>query len=90
MSGKRGGGKELCAACAKAATCTLPATWSGPVRRCDQFEPKTGKESIKGAQSLRVPEDARAPKGLCVTCENMPECPFPWPEEGIWHCEHYR
>jgi hypothetical protein len=42
------------------------------------------------SQKAGAPAVMRAPRGLCVTCENMPDCPLPWPEEGIWHCKNYR
>jgi hypothetical protein len=90
MSGNKGGSKAQCAKCSKAPTCVLPATWSGPVRRCDQFVARSEDEGHPEAPGREAPEDLRAPKGLCVTCEKMPDCPFPWPEEGVWHCENYR
>lgn len=90
MVGGKGGLGGLCENCSKAQTCALPTSWHEPVLECVHFAPKgAGEESVE-KPTQKTSEPPRAPRGLCVTCENMPVCEFPWPEEGIWHCPNYR
>jgi hypothetical protein len=90
MFGGKGGFQGLCARCDRGLTCTLPSSWQGPVLECPAFRPKGPAKPPVTTVVERVPAgEAAGIKGLCVTCENREVCPFPRPDTGVWHCEHY-
>jgi hypothetical protein len=91
MPGGQGGFRGLCAQCAKASRCALLLSWQGPVQECDQFLRRRADSSRSPARLAEktLPPESFPPKGLCLTCGNLDLCPFPRPEGGVWHCEHY-
>ena len=40
--------------------------------------------------AAEIGDEAEAPLGLCMNCENLDGCNLPKPPGGVWMCEEYR
>ena len=82
----------LCTTCDHAPCCTHPRTSGLPVLECDDasafvisIAPATGIDVLYSA----APSSRTAARGLCATCGRLPDCTYPKPEGGVWHCDEF-
>jgi len=84
----------ICLTCAHTSKCALTPTKHAAygIQFCEEHEtvhlaaaiPSNGRSSKRLVQRTRP-----AVLGLCGNCAHYPDCRFPKPESGVWHCEEY-
>ncbi len=84
----------LCANCRHQSDCGFLARACTPILECELYECGLSDRPrlmvVKKACAAAVSEEAEAPLGLCMNCENRESCNLPKPQGGVWMCEEYR
>jgi hypothetical protein len=87
---------SLCANCRHQSDCGFLPKACAPIQECELYEcglsdrPRLMVVKRPCGPAAEIGDEADAPLGLCMNCENLDGCNLPKPPGGVWMCEEYR